>query len=111
MIEVEEKCYAGPFEEITFENFIQSQIGLVSKAGNKMRQIFYLSYNFANGNKSLNVHTPKEKCTIHYRDVDAVVKMSLKLRKKLSVDRLRFTRQMQNPHSVHFCYPLGVING
>ena len=41
---------AGPFDEIPFENFIQSPIGLVPKVGNKKqnqtRLIFHLSYNF-----------------------------------------------------------------
>ena len=35
MDKVECERYAGPFEEIPFENFIQLPIGLVPKAGNK----------------------------------------------------------------------------
>ena len=92
MQEVEEKCYAGPFNKIPFENFIQSLISLVPKAGNKTRQIFHLSYNFANGNKSLNFHTPKEKCMVQYRDVDTAVKILLKLKKKLGVSELRYAK-------------------
>ena len=45
MKEVKEKRYAGPFEEIPFEHFIQSPIGLVPKDGGKdTRLIFHLSY-------------------------------------------------------------------
>ena len=111
MQEVEEKCYAGPFNKIPFENYIQSLIGLVPKAGNKTRQIFHLSYNFANGNKSLNFHTPKEKCTVHYRDVDTAVKMSLKLKKKLGVSELRYAKT--DAKSAFCMLPLSpkVING
>ena len=45
MVEVRDKRYAGPFEEIPFDYFIQSPIGLVQKdKGKKTRLIFYLSY-------------------------------------------------------------------
>ena len=45
MLEVEKKRYAGPFEEIPYEYFIQSAIGLVPKdKGKKARLIFHLSY-------------------------------------------------------------------
>ena len=46
MNEVEVGCYAGPFKEISYHNFVQSPIGLVPKAGNKTRLIFHLSYDF-----------------------------------------------------------------
>ena len=46
MKEVKEKCYAGPYDNIPFEHFIQSPIGLVPKAGGKTRLIFHLSYDF-----------------------------------------------------------------
>ena len=69
--------YAGPYEEIPFENFMQSPIGLVPKAGNKTRQIFHLSYEFRNGNHPLNYHTPKEKCSVKYHDIDTAIRLSL----------------------------------
>ena len=84
--------YAGPFEEIPFDNYIQSPIGLVPKAGNKSRQIFHLLYNFRNGNQSLNHYTPKEKCTVTYRDIDTVVKISLKLKKKTGTYQLKYAK-------------------
>ena len=46
MKEVKLGRVAGPFNEIPFDNFMQSPIGLVPKAGNKTRLIFHLSYNF-----------------------------------------------------------------
>ena len=51
----------GLFETIPFENFIQSPIGLVPKAGSdQTRLIFHLSYDFkSEGFKSVNAHTPK----------------------------------------------------
>ena len=39
MKEVKLKCYAGPFEDIPFDNFIQSSIGLVPKDNGKKYQI------------------------------------------------------------------------
>ena len=47
MKEVKLGRVAGPFKEIPFDNFIQSPIGLVPKAGgdgNETRLIFHLSY-------------------------------------------------------------------
>ena len=94
MAEVKEKCYAGPFKKIPFKNFIQLPIGLVSKAGNKnkTRQIFHLSYNFKNGNKSLNFHTPKEKCSIKYNDLDHAVRQTLKLCCKFRKFKVRYAK-------------------
>ena len=55
---------AGPFDQIPFEHFIQSPIGLVPKDnGKQTRLIFHLSYEFEDGH-SLNYHTPKEFCSI-----------------------------------------------
>ena len=90
MKEVKEKRYVGPFKNIPFDNFIQSPIRLVPKGEDKTWQIFHLSYNFKNGNKLLNHHTPPEKCTVKYRDVDAAV--SLKLKKKLGLNPLRYAK-------------------
>ena len=73
--------YAGPFKEVPFKEFVQSPIGLVPKAGsNKTRLIFHLSYDFKNGNRSINHHTPKNLCTVSYNDVDHAVIHSFKRR-------------------------------
>ena len=42
MKEVKLGWYAGPFEKIPFDNYMQSPVGLVPKAGNKTRLIFHL---------------------------------------------------------------------
>ena len=45
MKEVKLKRYAGPFETIPFENYIQSPIGLIPKdSGKDVRLIFHLSH-------------------------------------------------------------------
>ena len=41
MKEVKENRYAGPFENVPFENFIQSPIGLVPKDGGKKDKTQY----------------------------------------------------------------------
>ena len=70
--------FAGPYKDIPFdEDFVQSPIGLVPKAGNKTRLIFHLSYDFPNGNKSINYWTPEEDCTVKYKDLDYAVRMTL----------------------------------
>ena len=79
MKEVEAKRYAGPFEEIPFEYYVQSPIGLVPKANNQTTLIFHLSYDFKNsGNKSINFHIPKEDCSVTYSDLDHAVKTCFK---------------------------------
>ena len=70
------------FQQNPYENYIQSPIGLVPKAGNKTRLIFHLSYNFSDNleeDGSLNYFTPKEKCSVHYNDLDQAVKAILKV--------------------------------
>ena len=74
MKEVKLGRYAGPFTQIPFENYVQSPIGLVPKAGGQTRLIFHLSYNFKNGNKSINYWTPHEICSVHYQDIDHAVR-------------------------------------
>ena len=72
--------YAGPFNDIPFDNYVQSPIGLVPKAGGKTRLIFHLSYDFKqSGNKSVNYYMPGETCTVCYKDLDYAIKQSLRL--------------------------------
>ena len=86
MKEVKEKRVAGPFKEnqIPFEHFIQSPIGLVPKGENKTRMIFHLSYNFSEkkGRGSVNYYTPKEDCSVKYNDIDIAVVNSLNINKR-----------------------------
>ena len=76
--------YAGPYEmdDIPFKTFIQSPIGLVPKAGGQTRLIFHLSYDFSNGNTSVNANTPKNICSVKYKDLDHAIDVCLKLLKK-----------------------------
>ena len=67
-----------------FNNFIQSPIGLVPKAGtDQTRLIFHLSCDFKDGHKSVNYHTPRDKCSVHYRDIDYVVETYIELAKEI----------------------------
>ena len=84
MKEVRLKRYAGPYEEVPFDNFIQSPVGLVPKAGDDTRLIFHLSYKFPNGNESVNFWTPKDLCSVKYRDIEHAVANSLNLIKNRS---------------------------
>ena len=68
------------------KNFIQSPIGLVPKSGSdKLRLIFHLSYKFdkesEDGKGSLNEHTPKNKCSVKYNDLDCAIRACLKVKR------------------------------
>ena len=80
MKEVKLGRVVGPFEKVPFENYIQYP-GLVPKAGSdQTRLIFHLSYDFKKEKLgSVNHYTPKEKCTVKYRDLDYAVKTFLEL--------------------------------
>ena len=75
MKEVKLKQVAGLYDNVPFDDYIQSPIGLVPKdGGDGVRLIFHLSYDYVrDGNKSLNFHTPREKCTVAYKDLDYAV--------------------------------------
>ena len=86
--EVELNRYASPFDEIPFDNFIQSPIGLVPKDnGKKTRLIFHLSFDFLRNNtevrNSVNFYTLKEWCTVKYKDLDTAIKACIKLRQQV----------------------------
>ena len=87
MKEVKLGRVAGPFKEVPYKNFIQSPIGLVPKAGNQTRMIFHLSYDFKNGNRSLNYWTPEDLCTVSYNDLDHAIKNSLRLLEKRGIKK------------------------
>ena len=64
MKEVKEERYAGPFDKIPFDSYIQSPIGQVPKDGGKnTRLIFHLSYPRGKGT-SVNANTPAEMCSV-----------------------------------------------
>ena len=91
MKQVAERRYAGPFEQIPFQNYIQSPIGLVPKAGNKTRLIFHLSYNFSDKPEdcSLNGCTPKELCSVKYNNLDHAVRRCLQVSKLARIEHNR----------------------
>ena len=79
MKEVEAKRYAGPFEEIPFDNYIQSPIGLVPKdKGLKTRIIFHLSHP-RNSEKgvSINGSTPENLTSVTYPKFDEAVELCI----------------------------------
>ena len=80
--EVRAKRVAGPFDEIPFNHYIQSPIGLVPKDGGvKTRLIFHLSYDFGPDEcqKSVNYFTPDHLAKVKYRDLDYAVKLCLEI--------------------------------
>ena len=84
MKEVKLKRVAGPFDSIPFDNYIQSPIGLMPKSGSdQARLIFHLSYDFKDGLRSVNFHTPKKRCSVHYRDLDCAVETYIQLAKEI----------------------------
>ena len=92
MDEVQVERFAGPFkfEEILFKHYVQTPVGLVPKAGNKTRCIFHLSYDFKNGNCSINYWTPTELCSVKYNDLDQAVRNCLKLLEELGWNQTIF---------------------
>ena len=85
MKEVKEGRYAGPFESIPFNQYIQSPIGLVPKNNGKdTRLIFHLSYPRGRG-ISVNANTPAEKCKVKYPDFNEAIQMCLKQGKSCKV--------------------------
>ena len=76
MLEVEKKRYAGPSEEVPYEYFVQSLIGLVPKdKGTKTRLIFHLSY--PKKRESVNAGIPKDVCSVQYPDFDEAIQLCI----------------------------------
>ena len=76
MKEVKMKRYAGPYDEVPFDNFIQSPIGLVPKDhGKDSRLIFHLSY--PRDGDSINSCTPKDLCKVKYPDFNEAVDLCM----------------------------------
>ena len=88
MKEVKEKRYAGPYEQIPFEDdFIQSPIGLVPKDnGTKTRLIFHLSHPRGKGT-SVNACTPPEITKVKYSDFDEAVLLCIKAGKNCKIGK------------------------
>ena len=76
MKEVKLGRVVGPFEEIPFDTYIQSPVGLVTKQNGDLRMVFHLSYDFED-NKSINHYTPRDLCCVKYKDLDDAVRNCL----------------------------------
>ena len=74
------KRVVRPFQKVPFKHFIQSPVGLVEKQNGDTQLIFHLSHP-RNTDKSVNANTPKEKCTVQYRDLDNAIKLCLQVGK------------------------------
>ena len=80
MKEVKLKRVAGPFNNIPFESYIQSPIGLVPKAKDQTRLIFHLSYDCQRDQLgSLNHFMPRELCSVKYKDIDYAIQAYLRV--------------------------------
>ena len=80
MGEVKLKRFAGPFEKIPFEHYIQSPIGLVPKDGGvKTRLIFHLSHPRTGKARSMNACTPKNLSSVEYSNFDDAIELCLQL--------------------------------
>ena len=89
MKEVKLKRYAGPFEKILFDNYIQSPIGLVPKDNGKdVRLIFHLSHprNIKAG-VSVNAGMPKEKCAVRYPDFNRAIELCIRAGKSCKLSK------------------------
>ena len=102
MKEVKLKRVAGPFDQIPFDNYIQSPIGLIPKAGSgdQTRLVFHLSYDFGAQQDlgSVNSNTPREMCSVTYNDLDHAVHSILILRQEEETRRRHMKhRSMDSP--------------
>ena len=84
MNKVKVKRVAGPFQNIPFENYIQSPIGLVPKdGGRKTRLIFHLSYPRSGG--SVNAGIPVEYCKVQYPMFEDAVRLCIRAGKGCAI--------------------------
>ena len=100
MKEVKLKRFTGPYEQIPFEHYIQSPIGLVPKdGGRETRLIFHLSYprNSSKGKKlSVNANTPQEICKVKYCDFDMAIHRCIEEGKNCSLSKSDFKSAFRN---------------
>ena len=83
MKEVKVMRVDGPYDEIPFDDYIQSLIGLVPKVGgdgNRTRLIFHLSHEFKEEQlQSVNYFIPREHCSVKYKDLDFAIRAYLRV--------------------------------
>ena len=93
MKEVKLKRFAGPYEKIPFDTYIQRPIGLVPKDGGKQtRLIFHLYYPRSSATRmSVNANTPYELCKVNYTDFDQAIKTCIVEGKACHIGRSDFS--------------------
>ena len=106
MKEIENKRFAGPFAEPPFDNFVQSPVGLVPKAGGQSRLIFHLSYDFKGGFQSINHYIPKEKCSVWYNDLDHAIKNCIDLMRTAGIQNSQIWFSISDLRSAFRLVPL-----
>ena len=78
MKEIKLKRVAGPFNNIPFESYIQSPIGLVPKASDQTHLIFHLFYDCQRDQlRILEPFHTKETCSVKYKDIDYAIQAYL----------------------------------
>ena len=77
MKEVSLSRFVGAYEKIPFDHYIQSPLGLVPKGDNDVHLIFHLSHPRGKRKLSVNACTPKELCTVKYKDFDRAVRLCI----------------------------------
>ena len=104
MKEVKNKRYTGPFEKIPFKNYIQSPVGLVPKGEDDTRLIFHLSHPRSGG--SVNGSTPKEICSVNYKDFSQAILACLELGISCSLGKSDMKSAFRNlgMKPEQFCY-------
>ena len=96
MKEVKLKRFAGPYENIPFDTYIQSPIGLVPKDGGKdCRLIFHLSYP-RGGKTSVNANTDPNLCSVKYPGFDQAIQLCIKAGKYCKLGKSDMTSAFRN---------------
>ena len=95
MVEVRAKCYAGPFEEIPYANYIQLPVGLVPKdKGTETRLIFHLSY--PKSRDSVNSAIPDCYCKVRYPTFDQAVELCVKAGRNCKIAKSDISKAFRN---------------
>ena len=85
MKEVKNERYAGPFDDIPFDFYIQLPIGLVPKdSGKDVQLISHLSHPRLpkeEAQLSLNANTRESECSVHYPDFTDAVSLCIEMGK------------------------------
>ena len=96
MKEVKLKRYAGSFDQILYQYYIQSPIGLVPKDGGRdCHLIFHLSHPRGTG-LSLNANTPLEQCKVNYPEFDKAIRLCITAGRNCKIARSDFSAAFRN---------------